>query len=267
MRRLTLKEMQKIQLDILIVFDRVCRENNIKYSMGAGSMIGTVRHKGFIPWDDDIDIFIHRDEYKELKKIVAKRNFMLDGRYKVMLPGDEGYPYPFMKIIDTNTLLYEKNTVRDELGVWIDVFPIYYCANNEREALKIVKFQRKLFRYNCWGRYKCKNDSIYHVLKNMFRTPVFRARLAHTKKVLLEREKQFSRNHKMKYAGPIVWASSLKDAYPSEYFDGYVEMEFEKHSVMIFKRYDDILIHRYGNYMKLPPVNERRAHEPEAYEK
>jgi len=266
MRRLTLKELQKIELDILIAFDKVCRENNIKYSMGGGSMIGTVRHKGFIPWDDDIDIFMHREEYEKFKKFVSENSFMLDGRYKVLLPGDEGYPYPFMKIIDTSTLLYEKNTVRNKLGVWMDVFQIDYCAHDSREARKMAKSQKRLFVNYIRGRYRCDNDSAYHILKNLFWLPFFRVQTNHIKNKLLAREKQFSQNRKMEYAGTLIWAVSLNDVYPSEYFEEYTEMEFEKHPVMIFKRYNDILTQRYGNYMELPPENERITHDPEAYE-
>ncbi|MCI8969608.1 MAG: LicD family protein [Lachnospiraceae bacterium] len=267
MRRLTLKELQETELDILIAFDRMCREEGIHYSLGGGTLIGAVRHKGFIPWDDDIDVFMKREEYEKFKKKIYRNRSDLNDRYHVLLPGAEGYPYPFIKIIDTDTILYEKNTVRNELGVWIDIFPIDFCAQHKRSALKIAKYQLKLFRCYARGRYRCDNQNINNMIKNFFWLPFFRIQTDKVKNKMLEREKKFSENTRMRYAGPLVWASSLHDVYPSEYFDGYTQIEFEKHRFMIFRRYDDILKHRYGNYMELPPESERVSHEPEAYMK
>ncbi len=265
MNKLTLKELQEIELNILIAFDKVCRDNEIKYSLGYGTLIGAVRHKGFIPWDDDIDVIMVRKEYEKFKVIAKKNKQILDKKYKVLFPSDDGYSYPMIKIIDTETVLYEKYVVREELGVWIDIFPIDYCAHSKKDALKIAKSQLRLCENYFRGRYRSKNDNLYNTMKNLLWLPIFRILNGIFKKRLLENEKHFSNNVPMKYMGVLVYIASLNNIYPAEYFEEYTVMQFENKNFMVFKRYDEILSDRYGNYMELPPESQRLAHDPEAY--
>lgn len=266
MKKMQTKELQQIELKILISFDKICRENGIKYSLGAGTMIGAVRHKGFIPWDDDIDVFMVREEYDRFVNIIRKKCGMLQGGYKVLLPEADGYPYPYIKIINTHTILYEKDTNREKIGVYIDVFPVDYCAQTQKEALKIVKAQKRLFTIFCRDKYRHESNNLYYLLKNLY---LFFFKLFHfninIERRLLQRMNEFSHNKPMPYSGTLVWATSEKDVYPTEYFESYTEMKFENYSFMIFSQYDAILKHRYGNYMELPPKKKRVGHEPEAY--
>lgn len=130
----TIDEIHKIELEILIAFDEFCKEHNLRYSLGAGTLLGAVRHKGFIPWDDDIDLFMLRSEYDSMLEI-AKTESVIAGRYRIISPYDEDMPYPFVKIIDIKTKVVEKGKNTD-FGLWLDIFPVDFCGNSKKEAEK-----------------------------------------------------------------------------------------------------------------------------------
>lgn len=264
MQKLNLDEMQKIELNILKAFDTFCRKNGIMYSVGAGTMIGVVRHKGFIPWDDDVDIFMKREEYCKFIQLISEHNYYIDEHYYAKVPGMENYRYPFIKLMDDRTIVYENNCLKEEMGVWIDIFPIDYCSNTDKGATFIAERQKKLF--NCYQEYNKLHpyDSIINITKNIF---LVAYRLTHrwVKRDIFKYEKQLSENKKMLYSGTVVWTQSVKDVYPSDYFDEYVDMTFENVKVMVFKKYDQILKHRYGDYMVLPPENQRISHNPHSF--
>ena len=120
MREIQFEEMKKIELNILIYFTEVCEENNLRYYLGGGTLLGAVRHKGFIPWDDDIDVMMPRPDFQKLLSLSINNE-----NYNIIKPGTAGYYYNFAKLVDTRTILEEKGIKRiDGLGVYIDIFPL-----------------------------------------------------------------------------------------------------------------------------------------------
>ena len=133
----TVEELQKIELEILKYIDKVCKENNLTYFLAYGTLIGAIRHKGFIPWDDDVDIQMPRDDYNKLCDILKEEN----GRYKLLDHKEGlGYIYPFAKVIDSNTRLIETGlTETVNMGVYIDIFPIDGTPNDFKKRKKYLK--------------------------------------------------------------------------------------------------------------------------------
>lgn len=262
---LTLEELQSIELNILKSFKAFCEENNLKYSLAAGTLIGAVRHKGFIPWDDDIDVFMMRTEYDKFLSLINK-GFVLNNKdYVVWSPEKRDSFYPFIKIIDKRTILYETNMNRKFVsGVWIDIFPVDFCGDDFESAKKLcVKMKADVTKYLRYHRkYKC--TSFINIMKNVY---VWGMHIFKRKEFLrIERELFSYRNDiKSKYCGTLIWATNKKDLYPSEFFGEYSMLRFEDDMFMVFKDYDKILTHRYGNYMKIPDEKERQSHNPEAY--
>ena len=126
MKQIELPEMKAIEIAILDCFDSFCRENGLSYSLAGGTLLGAVRHKGFIPWDDDIDVLMSRENYEKLQSLAAS----FPNPYQVNSIHTETnrrkpYLYTYTKIVDTRTLLVEKPDELDyETGIYIDVFPL-----------------------------------------------------------------------------------------------------------------------------------------------
>ena len=139
---MSLHSSKKIELDILIEIDRVCRENHIPYSLAWGTLIGAVRHKGFIPWDDDIDIMMERRYYDKFCKIVdgaLGKNFVF-----VDYKRYEDYGLPFSKVAAKNTLMLEASSqyARIHHGVWVDIFPIDETSDDLKKGRSSMTVHR-----------------------------------------------------------------------------------------------------------------------------
>ena len=120
---LKLEEMKKVEIEILKKIDEVCSENNIVYSLAGGSAIGAVRHKGFIPWDDDIDIMMLREDYDKLQNVMNDKDYK--GIKLLSINNDENFPYPYMKAVSLNTTGKEIGIDKiKDYGVFIDIFPV-----------------------------------------------------------------------------------------------------------------------------------------------
>ena len=120
---------KEIELSILDYIDDVCKTNHIKYYLAYGTLLGAIRHKGFIPWDDDIDIYLLRDDYMKFVKIVNEQR---NDRYEILsIYNDDSYNYEFAKVIDKRTALNASNfIINKKEGVWVDVFPLIILQNS-----------------------------------------------------------------------------------------------------------------------------------------
>lgn len=264
-----LDEIKEISLRGLILFDEFCKKHNLKYSLAAGTMIGAVRHKGFIPWDDDIDLFMDRCEYEKLIRLVKEKQVLSDENYEFYIPDREGYIYPFIKIINNKTIVYEKNIQRKyAIGVWIDIFPIDNCGRTLEEARTTMKCMCELSTKLRHSVSIYKIHSGIDILKNIY---VFFLRIVlggdYKKYKALKLSYIFPEDaiYKGQLMWPYVQPNKLYDIYPAEFFSDYTEIEFENHLFMIFSRYEELLEARYGDYMQLPSEENRVAHEFEAY--
>jgi lipopolysaccharide cholinephosphotransferase len=267
-KRISSEEVKRIEFDILREFKKFCVFHDLKYSLGAGTLLGAVRHKGFIPWDDDIDVFMKRAEYDRMIDIVNSEHgsTTIDGKYAFKLPLSEEYVYPFIKIVDTSTVVYEKNTkTKYGIGVWIDVFPIDFCHDDILQNEEMINRRREYVtnvRRCSTLRGKGLLRTILKQTYNWIQDVVFKKDVSYWVRKCLEPESDAS----SKYSGTIMWPITIKDVYPSEFFSEYVELEFEGEMFSVFRRFDEILSWRYGDYMKLPDEKNRHGHGFIAYQ-
>lgn len=267
MKKINGNEQKKIMMAILNYVDIICRKNNIKYSLIGGSLIGAIRHKGFIPWDDDIDIILDYYNYTKLLSALKKDNNEL---YEIYIPGEkDDYPTHITKLIDKRTLINEKGEYLDKIkdyGLFIDIF---YFVNIPNNKFLQKKFYYKLkFLNNCCIRVKLNynNPNFIKKTKRLFKN-IFN-RLVGYKNII-----KWQKKHLIKYVNKntnfVISDDPLygieKEILNSNLINEYIDSEFEGHKVMIFKNYDKILRKTFNDYMILPPKEKRRNHGIKAY--
>lgn len=262
-------EYQRILLNCLKAFQDYCDHYGIDMFLGGGSALGAVRHKGFIPWDDDIDTYIFRKDYNKLLALAEKNPYIdTEKRYKILLPGVKPNIYPFFKVIDTKTICYEKNISKKyAIGVWLDVFCLSYWADNIKEAQKQFKrqqFYKKMNQLIIGGNYRIMKYKRMEILAAPVRTILMA--LGMNSEYWCRKIIALDKYTKGEYAGDVSWPLTFeKEHYRAEWFDELIEVPFEDTVCKIVKDYDKVLTNFYGDYMTLPPENKRIRHNPEAY--
>lgn len=260
MKKLNVEEYKNLLKELLIKFHKLCQENNLKYSLAYGTLLGAVRHKGYIPWDDDIDVMMPREDYNKLLSI---KKSIETNDYYLLDCNDKRYNLLFAKFVDKNTFLKFENEDRynDDIGLFIDIFPIDYLGNTEDEVVKLynkTKIKKLLLISAQWKRFF--KNKLYGFKRNIIRFLFFvLSRFVSSKKLVIKIEQQIPKN-KTNYAGCLSAVSTSKPIYKSEIFSEYIELEFEKYKFSCIKNFDAFLTIRYGNYMELPPVEKRFGH-------
>ncbi|MBR3003445.1 MAG: LicD family protein [Lachnospiraceae bacterium] len=268
MNKLSLKEIQQTELDIMVEFDKVARRYGLKYSLFAGTMLGAVRHKGFIPWDDDIDVSMPRPDYDRLLEL--NRNEQIWPEYLKLASFEDGtLDTPFMKIYDTRTFIKdEKHTLKDVQSLWIDVFPFDGMPETEEEKVKYYKKALFLSKLNIAAATKAGYGSskLKVILKAVIVKPVTaimgRKRIsAIEKKMALKRPYGSTTD-----VGLTTWGCDgpYQGITVAEYED-LIDIDFEGHKFLCTSAWDKNLTGIFGDYMQLPPENERITHDLEAY--
>lgn len=254
----TLRKVQMIQLEMLIEVDRICKKCNIKYNIIAGTLLGAVRHGGYIPWDDDADVALLRPEYEKFRKACKSeldktRFYFQDHR------NTRGYRWGYGKIRRKDTLFLRENQehMPYEQGVFIDVFPLDAVPDNYF-LRSITNFECFCVRKILWSKVGKKAE------KNFWKRQVYK---------LLEK---ISEQDVFEYYHAMIRRAARRKTrmvrilmFPtpnSEY--GYYKSWYEKSADIMFeginfkgiKDYDSYLSFKFGKYMELPPIEKRKVH-------
>lgn len=257
MRQIEFDELRAIQLEILKKVDEYCISHSINYSLAYGTLIGAVRHKGYIPWDDDIDIMMPRMDYDSFL-----RGF--NGAYtdlKVVSPESfNSYYAPYANVYYTKTKLEEPHIKQcfADLGVKIDVFPVDVVPDDYRDYTRLFLMSKKLNKlrsYKVLSLYKEDGTiSIKNFIKRLVITPMPFSLLNYWNKRILKKVDANSR-----YVDIILWTAYPYKRFSKELIQETTRVRFENIEVNIAKGYDQILSIIYGDYMKLPPVEKQIA--------
>lgn len=271
-KKLDLGDVQEKSKLILFQVANICETLGLRYYLALGTLLGAVRHGGFIPWDDDIDIMMPRDDYNILIKYFKDNEKMLFP-LKLFSPEISSYPYMICRISNINYVLNFDNEKPYGLGLFIDIYPLDGIGHTEEEALRRNK---KAARYTslCYlsTREKCKRERTNSILKLIIKYPAFCISKLLGKKYFFRKLNEMSSEisyDSANYIGCLVWGTaSLKRAFPKKWFDSSSELMFEGTMLKVPIEYDKVLNKIYGDYMTLPPEEKRISHHfYEAYEK
>lgn len=265
MKQMTLEEIRKCSLAILNYVDVVCEKMGLTYYLCAGTMLGAVRHKGFIPWDDDLDIMMPRRDYEQLAK-----SFPKDGHYDFLtLYNTSDFPYAFGKIIDTRTIKNEAIRPKYQMiGVDIDVFPIDIYPDSIEESQKlcdeISKVQSKLYNYLAdfgrgrnWLTTILRNVRIafWHCLDNVHIRTV-----PHYVMEINKKAQSYNQSASDFCGITSIAHYGVKERNKKNIFASTVKVEFEGGFYPAPIGYKEYLTNLYGDYMQLPPLSQRKTH-------
>lgn len=264
MKEVTLEERKKILLDVLVYIDDVCREHDINYSLASGTLLGAIRHKGFIPWDDDIDIMLLRKDYNKLLNILSKQS-----DYTLITIHSKNYYLPFAKLCDKNTVLYESvHPYVEGLGVFVDIFPVDNLGNSVTES--------KAFKNDCYKKYlrsKALLPKVYYyspsLLKKVVKFFLYTPRYIINKLLgnnfsnfLISFDKKIRKKEHMDcaYVGFVISVYGDGSILNKDIYNDYIYVQFEGKNFKVIKEYDAYLKGLYKDYMKLPPEETQVTH-------
>ena len=265
-----IKEMQRTELSIAKRFASICQQYGLSYTMLGGAMLGAIRHKGFIPWDDDIDFGMPRDDYEKLKNILKGSRPM--GTLRLLdYTLDNSHDYP-MKLVDTSFEIIEKNTASKTTSyAWIDIFPLDGMPNHrvarrlhgffllkDRALLKLSQLSTRVALIN--PSRTTSEKMIIHAGKFLHLDKIFdeRSRMRHLDCDLKKYDYKSS-NYVVNFMG----AYKLKEMFEKGVYDSLRSYPFEDTMFYGIADFDKYLSGMYGDYMTPPAVAERDKHKIE----
>ena len=258
LEKISNSEAKKIMINILSFLSEYCDNNGLRYFLAYGTLLGAIRHKGFIPWDNDIDIWMPRPDYDKFRELVILKPINENIR---CLDYCTIKAFPFLKVFDYRTILKEHFLVTgDKLGLYVDVFPLDGLPENVSEKKRILSIAEKYNRCFALGNYRFNTGSngMVKLLKNVF-YPF--SRLMDSKKICQRLDTlcaQYAYDQSM-FVGNVVWGYGKKEILKKTWF-GISTAEFEGKEYKIPSGYDEILKNYYGEYMTLPPKEKRIVH-------
>ena len=262
MRKLSkseLKQLQEIELELLIEFDRICEKYNLKYFLCGGSLIGAIRHKGFIPWDDDIDVSMPRKDYMKFlnvyKEEIDSKKYFLQARET-----DDKCYMLMAKLKRKDSIYSEKNSIRDkkEKCIWLDIFPVDNIKNNSiisRLRYFRVYSLKTILAYKT-GYLSDANTRLKKIILLIVKfVSIFYSINGLNKKLdnIIFRDSDKDTKYVASFAGTYLG----KEIVEKRLIKDIIKVDFEGKKFNAPKNYDEYLRHYYGDYMQLPPKEKR----------
>lgn len=248
-----LDEYKKRLLDILVEFDKFMKKHNIQYSLDGGTMLGAVRHKGFIPWDDDIDLIINKANYAKLLSFIEQFN---SEKFEVVLPmTNDNSTARNIKIYDKTMTVKEYNCNCPE-GAFIDIFTVMDCPFERKTLNKLYlgfyRFLTMAYDIRAGRTNPSQIKTMTAKLESLFAGICPLKLMKH----IIKRYLKYNSNSN------CICASSFGayKEFRKDMFDSYTVIEFEGMQFPVIERHKDYLSLLYGDYMKLPPVEDRVSH-------
>jgi lipopolysaccharide cholinephosphotransferase len=263
MRQLTLKELQSFSLEILKDVAGFCERNGIRYSLGYGTLLGAVRHKGFIPWDDDVDLMMPREDYERFRSAYRSDKFtFIDSR------NTPDCFIVFGRVCDMEKTIAKSRIpwINKDVGVWIDIFPVDRVPDDPQTYERIYESLLILMKTNVRiRRVHASPSSAFSFVERLrlMALKMINPRLAKSDPnaivkdmtVLISLLSPQQSLHWSQLCCPDVGTNEF---FMDEDINEYIPLRFEDRDFFAWKGYDRILRDSYGDYMILPPENKRK---------
>lgn len=261
MKQMSLDEIQAVNVQTLFAFAEFCERHSLRYWLAYGTLLGAVRHEGIIPWDDDIDVWMPREDYEVFA--VSFPDEECGTSYKFFYMGNDDRQYDYRGIVsDERTLhTYERRVTDLQYGLHIDVFPLDYQAEDERERRRDAK---RSFSYVDFAHRVCLADksrylSSHSTLHGLcYRAARLFSRVVSPRNLLLREDERAKCMPKSNWIG--IAGDNAIAGYRAEWFAETVELQFNGRKLHAPAGYDEILKTQYGDYMTLPPESERHPY-------
>ena len=252
-KSLTLDEIKQTELLILGHIDTVCKKHHLRYYLAYGTLLGAIRHKGFIPWDDDVDIYMPREDYARFIRLMSEDR---EGKFKLLsMYNAPDYYYEYAKVVDLRTrVVYDNLKSIEDDGVWVDIFPLDDAPKWLRMAkwfLNLLVAFRILSVYQKFPSYKY--NMVFYPLWLLSRM------IGHG--FFLRLSDAIARSgSNSDYVGYMCSMGVSKYYFPKKWCEAQTQVEFEGEQYPAFKDYHPYLTYQYGDYMQLPPEDKRVSH-------
>jgi len=255
MKQIGIQELRQLQLGLTDSIDAFCKEKGLRYSLSGGSLLGAVRHKGFIPWDDDVDVLMPRPDYERfIQEFNGTHPYYRVENYRNV----PDYPVIFSKLVDKRTKLKERKNSMICFGVFVDLFAVDGQPSDYNEFETFEKEYAHLSKqyHNSAPMYKYTTDPT--VMVKTFVRGLFYPKLQKTAEKIEAHLAKYP-FETSKYAGALMGGSGLGTHVPTEVFKHYTRMKFEDREYSCIEDYDTYLTTMYGDYMTPPPVSKQKA--------
>lgn len=255
--------MKKIELEMLKELDDFCKKNNLRYYLAGGTLLGAIRHKGFIPWDDDIDVCMPRKDYNFLiKKFINNKNIKLKSNLL------NNFDRPYSRLVAVNTIIeFEFSKSENNKHLWIDILPVDGLPESLEDVKKIYKkcdFYRRILALT--DAKLGKGETTFRKYSKYILKPL--AKFYGKERCIKTIEQIASVNlyGNSKYVGIVTCGLyGIGERMLKAEFEKSVEVEFEGYKFPAFSCWDSYLTGLYGDYMQLPPVEKRKTHNITVY--
>ncbi|MGF7144110.1 lipopolysaccharide cholinephosphotransferase [Anaerotaenia torta] len=263
MRELSLQEIQKVELDILKVVANICEKENIRYFLHYGTLIGAIRHEGFIPWDDDLDVVMPRPDYERFLSYCRNHANEIQPLELMHYTTNKSYIFPIARVSDSRFYVNYEGKKDYGLGVFVDIYPFDGCGNTKEEAKEICKRNSNDISIISSGGRNYFEKSPGGLKRNIVKFLLYCYTNVFGLKQIIKHLDTESRKHifeKDNLSYCTIWGTSSQWSQNRSDFESYIYAKFEDAEFRIFKNYDEVLRIIYGDYMKLPPEEKRIGH-------